>query len=356
MTNRGAQSFEGVAALAPLGWVYAAGVGVVRSWHRAPAPPEALPRVVSVGNLEVGGNGKTPFAMWLLSRAAVAGKRVAYVSRGFASSAERGPLTTVVLAEGAPPPNSLAGLRCVDRHATDLARAIGDEGAMVAGRVPFATLAFARDKRRATEAAARCGVDLIVVDDAFQSFTMARHIDVILLDAARPLGNGRVLPAGRLRESPGAIARADVIVFNGAADVKAVDRGRERVARWTRTETKVGGMRRTTTLVAATRTAVVAPRDVLLVAGIARPDAFRQTVEANGVTVADVLAYRDHHSYTTDDVETIRRHASTRAIVTTEKDWVKLRRFEWGDAPIWIARLDVEWVGGDGIVTAILGS
>ncbi len=355
LANRNAV-WDGIPALAPLAWTYRAGVSVARVLRAPGRPVTATPRVVSVGNLEVGGSGKTPLCLLLLEHALRAGKRVVYASRGFASAAERGPLVTVVLAEGASAPPSFAGLRLLTRTEV-LPEAIGDEGALVARRVPAATLVFARDKRRAVEVAARVQADVVVVDDAFQSFALARHVDVLLLDARRPLANGRVLPAGRLREAPGALARADVIVFNGASDARAIEEARKRVARWLRPQQRIFGLRRTLTLAPSTPGAVGAgvPKDVVLVSGIARPDDFRASVEGTGVRVTDAVLFRDHHRYTSDDVRVLRAQAGGRGLVTTEKDWVKLERFDWGNTAVWVARLDVALVGADDETARLFG-
>lgn len=340
---------DGFPILAPLSWVYRAGVWVVRAVRTAPPAASPSPRVVAVGNLEVGGSGKTPLSLWLVERASAAGKRVAYVSRGFGSAADRGPLVTVVPSDGSPPPDSFAGLRIVERSAPGLAALAGDEGAVVAGRAPRVPLVFAHDKRRAVEVAARLGAELIVVDDAFQSFALARHIDVLMLDAMRPLGNGRALPAGRLRESPAAIRRARVVVFNGAENDEAIDAAKARVARWLPAGTRVYGLRRRVELVPATRSATGNPSAAMLVAGIAKPEEFTRSVEAVGVRALGLLGYPDHHRYTRSDARAISEQSKGRALVTTEKDWVKLGRFDRGDWRVWIARLEVDLVGRDDV-------
>ncbi|HXV13763.1 MAG TPA: tetraacyldisaccharide 4'-kinase [Candidatus Krumholzibacteria bacterium] len=338
-------TWEGVPALTPLSWVYRGGVAAARALRRPAGAGDSTPRVVAIGNLEVGGSGKTPLALWLLERWARAGKRAAYVSRGFGSAAGTGPLVTVVPAANAAPA-SFAGLRLVFRDGPDLAASIGDEAAMVARRATAIPLVIARDKRRAVEVASAMGAEVVVVDDAFQSFALARHLDLLLLDARRPLASGRVLPAGRLREPPSAIARADVVVFNGAADAAAIEGATARVARWIHARQRVYGLRRVVRLVAATPSAKEPVSRAVVVSGIARPDDLRDAIEALGVHVADAIAFRDHHRYTEADVGVIRERARGGAIVTTEKDWVKLERFEWGETPVWVARLDVELVGG----------
>jgi len=339
---------DGIAALLPASWMYRGGVAVVRALRTPAKPASAVPRVVSVGNLTVGGSGKTPLALWLVERALRAGKSAAYASRGFAGAGERGPWVSWIPAAGASAPSSFAGVRVVARDA-DIARTVGDEAALVALRAPRASVLVARDKRRAVQVASRLGVDVVVVDDALQSFALPRHIDLILLDARRPFGNGRLLPAGPLREPPSALARADVVVFNGASDADSIARARESVSLWLRAGQRVYGLRREVALVPVTRPASETLRDAVLVAGIARPEDFRAAIEAAGVGASETMEFRDHYRYDDADVRRIHARAGGRPIITTEKDWVKLSRFDWGDRAVWMARLDVDLVGHDDV-------
>ncbi|HEX6790641.1 MAG TPA: tetraacyldisaccharide 4'-kinase, partial [Candidatus Krumholzibacteria bacterium] len=218
-------------ALAPLSWLYGAGVALERGRRSVPGLGDAdRPRVVSIGNLEAGGNGKTPLAMWWLARALATGGRAACVSRGYGGAMLPGVVTCVLPGDVAAADAS--GLRVLARSHPDLAAMVGDEGALVAERVPGAIALFCADKRRAVHAAVRMGADLVVLDDGFQSWGVARHTDVVLLDADAPLDGGHLLPAGRLREKPDALRRADVVVFNGADTRAALDAARDRVAHW----------------------------------------------------------------------------------------------------------------------------
>ncbi len=339
---------RGVPVLEPLAWLYAGGVAVVRRRRgQARLDPSSRPRVIAVGNLEIGGSGKTPLAMLLLETLERRGNRVGYASRGYGGRAEHGPWVTLVAPDaGAIDP--AAGVRVVSRDAPDLPREIGDEGAMVAGRSPGATLALSRDKRSAVAALAEAGVDTVVVDDAFQSWRLARHLDIVLLDAERPLGSGRVLPAGTLREPPSALRRADVVVFNGAGDAAAVQAARARVAPWLQNGTAVAGLARGVRLVSPGEDADAPPRRAVLISGIARPERFAGDVARLGVDVAAHLVFPDHHRYGDADLARVRdacRSADCDAVITTEKDWVKLRRFGAESLRPWIARLDVAWVG-----------
>lgn len=335
-------------ALLPLSWLYGAGVSIHRRARMAGAPGAAHPRIISIGNLEAGGNGKTPLAMWLLSRAAGQGTACAYVSRGYGGDAVAHHTVTCVLAADAAPA-SLAGLRVMTRPHPALARAVGDEGALVCERVPTASAFFCSSKARAVEAAAGLGVDLIVLDDAFQSWGVARHANIVLLDADSPLDGGCLLPAGRLRERSDALLRADAVVFNGAATSGAIEAARGQVARWIRPGVPVAGMARHIQLEAAAGGGPSRPGACIAVSGIARPDAFEASLREAGVRIAGHEVFPDHHSYRGRDIERVaaRMHREgVSALVTTEKDWVKLRGFALpGEA--WIARLEVSLSGDE---------
>jgi tetraacyldisaccharide 4'-kinase len=343
---------DGRATLLPLAWLYGAGSALVRRVRMTHTGVAGNGRVVSVGALDVGGSGKTPLAMLLLEEHAARGKVCAYASRAYGSRAGRLHAVTVVQPPSPSAAWSRAATRLVSRDHPDLAREVGDEAALVAARVPGAGVFLSRDKRRAVDAALASGAEVVVVDDAFQTWSLPRSVDVVLLDALQPTERGWLLPAGRLRERPAALARADVIVFDGAADSDEVARARARVARWVRADARAHGLRRVTRLVEpGGRASPVASR-AWLVSGIARPDAFARGVQALGIELIGHAVFRDHHVYTPDDARALAvraRQAPNAAMITTEKDWVKLRCFDWGGVEVRVARLDVEWVG-DGLV------
>ncbi|MCK6552839.1 tetraacyldisaccharide 4'-kinase, partial [Myxococcota bacterium] len=140
--------------------------------------------VISVGNLTVGGNGKTPFTMLLAERLRARGHVVAILSRGYRSRAEvSGDVVVVSRGEGA-----LAS-----------AEDAGDEPVLMATKTK-ALVVVARDRRRAAATAIELGADVLVLDDGLQHLRVARALDVVLLDAIAPLGAGHLLPRGRLRE------------------------------------------------------------------------------------------------------------------------------------------------------------
>ncbi len=283
--------------LAPLGLVLGGAAAVrARLYARGVLARERLAGpVISVGNLGVGGRGKTPAVVRIAALLREAGHPVAVLSRGYGGSF-RG--EALVVSEGQGP---LAG-----------ADEAGDEPVMLARALPGVVVAVGRDRAAAGRAVeARFGRRVHVLDDGFQHMRLARDLDVLCLDAA-DLAD-RPMPAGSLREFPSARARADLLLVTGGAGASD---GRTFAAR-----REAEGF---FTLAGAARARP--PRAVLL-SGIARPERFAADVRAAGVEVLAHLAFRDHHPFTPAEVaravDTARRAGAT-AVVTTEKDGVRL--------------------------------
>jgi tetraacyldisaccharide 4'-kinase len=340
--------------LVPASWLYQGVSSAVRSSRAAdPRPGPAGVRVVSVGNLEVGGGGKTPLAMKLAEELVAVGARPVYVSRGFGGEAGRLGVVTVVPAasgddSGALPP----GVRYLRRGGARLAALAGDEGAMVAHRLPDIPLLFCPDKSRALEAAASMFTPThAVMDDAFQSWGVPRDVDVVVVDGLRPFADGWCLPAGRLREPPEALARADYVGFGGVEDEEQLSRALEKV-QWAAGVTRPSfGIRRRIEVVPAGegRPRVDADETAALSA-IARPEAFERQLTASGLCVAAAIRYPDHHAYTARDLEWIVGVADRlriESVVTTEKDWAKLRGLDPPAGRFRIALLSLELFGDD---------
>jgi tetraacyldisaccharide-1-P 4'-kinase len=365
--------------LAPASLVYAGLSDVVRRVRSRGRRKPADAFLVSIGNIEVGGNGKTPFAAHLLAELARRGYRPAYASRGFKSVAEGLVGATVVVPRGAEPGGSLlAGTRILRADAPGLSEAVGDEGAMVASRCPDAPLAFSKDRRRAVAAlAALFAPSHIVLDDAFQTWPLARDADIVLLDAWHPLGNGRILPAGSLREGAGALARADAVGFNGIADGPPGADGAEgwrtgiagrieELRDWTERAagrvTPVFGIVRQLSFARPGVGLAAADSDgersvpaclVAALSSVGRPRKFEESLARRGVTVGLALRYPDHYRYRGECVRRIDEALETRGIgvlVTTEKDWAKLREVGPPRAELRIARLQLEIVGDDPVL------
>jgi tetraacyldisaccharide 4'-kinase len=289
-----------------------------RRYERQPQRQRRLSRpVISVGNLSMGGTGKTPvvvaIAEWLLAN----GQRPSILSRGYARADNADGV--VVVSDGH---SILAG---VDRS--------GDEPLMMARQVPGATVCVSPERYLGGALAERLGCTVHLLDDGFQHLELARDLD-ILVTTLGEIPNGRVIPAGRLREPKDAAARAHVLVVSdataGAAAAEAWGLGISQSCGTTRTIGVPIGLWekgvweknvpfRDHTLYA------VAP--VLAVAGIANPERFVQSLKDAGWPVADVMTFPDHHRYTATDIAAIKsRMESSRAelVMTTDKDAVRL--------------------------------
>jgi tetraacyldisaccharide 4'-kinase len=319
--------FRGAAAVR--GALFDAGLA-----RRATAPAA----VVSVGNLAVGGAGKTPVAIAIAGRLQQRNRRVAVLSRGYGAR-RSGPRVVsdgrrVLLAE----PDA------------------GDEPLLVARRLPgVAVLCGPSRAELARRAVTELGADALVLDDGFQHRALARDLDVVVLDATCPVGNGRLLPRGPNREPWAALRRADLAWITradlvppealGALRRRAADAtgGEPVVSRHAVTDVLDGPLR------ASLGTGALSGRRVALVCALARPDGFRRTVAGLGAQVVAEHVFRDHHRFTPLELERLlarARAASCDAVVTSEKDAVRLGEPAVSD-PIWrVVRIEAEVLSG----------
>ena len=290
-------------ALWPLGLLYG-GVAAVRNWtfdaglrtvHRLPVP------VVSVGNLTVGGTGKTPTVAWLVALARSRGRRPGVLARGYGRAA--GAL-------------------------------LNDEGTMLQGRLPWLLQEQDPDRVAAGKRLVAKGVDYVVLDDGFQHRRLHRDLDLVCLDAELPFANGHCLPAGDLREFRSGLRRAGLVLLTraGRLDPTALA---ARVARIRAIADRDIGIHPCDH---GPGDVVVMPggtsmpleqlrgRRAFLLSAIARPQSFRASVEGLGVEVAGEQRHRDHHRFTAAEVA-FAAAAAARAgaiLMTTEKDDARL--------------------------------
>ncbi len=268
--------------LAPAGRLY----GALAPLARKRARPAPLP-VLCVGNAVLGGAGKTPVALALGARLAAAGKRPHFLTRGYGGRL-RGPLR-------------------VDPARHD-AGAVGDEPLLLARAAPTWV---ARDRHAGALAAAEAGADALVLDDGFQSGGLMLDLALLVADGAVGYGNGRVFPAGPLREPAAAAhARADALVVIGR-EARPLPNGLPRLH--ARLAPEPGAER-------------LAGEAVFGFAGIGRPGKFAETLRELGAELAGFRAFPDHHRYRPEEAMALLEEA--RALdarcVTTEKDALRL--------------------------------
>jgi tetraacyldisaccharide 4'-kinase len=310
--------------------------------HRIATP------VISVGNLRVGGSGKTPLVIWLAERLQQEGMRVVVVSRGYGRRTNE---PTVVTAEGGPADASLAVSPCGNGFEHVHVRADGtlecrtphaepaDEAVLIAMRTGAPVL-VAPDRVLACRSAERLfAPDVILLDDGFQHLRLARDLDVVLVSGEDLAA--RALPAGPLRECASALERADFVVrTDGEGEGPLLSRRPGDVV------TADGGR--------LARASILARKHVVAVAGVAAPEGFEAMLDELGARRVASLRYEDHHRYDGADRRTIEAAAADAdLIVTTEKDLVKLRTLFGSDPRLVALRLDAELSGAGPLLERI---
>ncbi len=279
--------------------------------------------VISIGNLLMGGTGKTPHVIATCDFLMRQGLRPAVVTRGYGGRAGKGPL---VVSDH-------------DSVCTDAVTA-GDEPFMIARNVPgVPVIAGSNRYACARYAEQQLGAGIIVLDDGFQHMSLCRDRDVVLVPAKRPFGNGHVFPGGYLREPVDALKRATCIVITGCQQVtdEQIHILRHRLQAMV-PGTPIFYSRYTMKGIRALRTAALdgpdksQPSDpagipLFAVCAIGMPESFFDTLTGCGLTVRAALTFRDHHSYISEDIRKIMKQAKSsgaKAVITTAKDAVKI--------------------------------
>ncbi|HXG53419.1 MAG TPA: tetraacyldisaccharide 4'-kinase [candidate division Zixibacteria bacterium] len=297
--------------------------------------------VISVGNLTVGGTGKTPACIWLARELERRGYRVGVLSRGYRRKSRE----VVVLSGGGRPPAGADGAAEVDLA--------GDEPAMMA-RLHGCRVAVGADRYESARVLlAREPVDVFILDDGFQHRRLARDVDVLLLGSDT---DGRLLPVGPFREPVGSLRRADYYLVTGGAQrwKRRLPSGEER--RWfeARLQPRAliagdGQGWKEFPLSLLYRSKIVA------VSGIGNPEGFYRTIQEWEGEIVEAVEFEDHHAYSAADWQRINRLArNCDLIVTTEKDLLKLLRFPFARYQLLALRMALAVDEGERLVQAIV--
>lgn len=280
--------------------------------------------VISVGNLTVGGTGKTPMVLWIAERLVAEGKRTGILTRGY-----RGTSTNSTGPHGAGSSTS-------------------DEVQLLRGRLgPQVALGVGADRFAKGQELLRQGVNWFVLDDGFQHLQIARDANIVLIDATDPFGGGRVLPAGHLREPRSSLSRADIIVItrsNHSPAVEAVIR-RHSQAPIFYAQTKLEGIRSFFDGEWGGHLPPEAGREFFVFCGIGNPSAFVTDLRRWGFKVVGQKFFRDHHRYLPADEDAITREAmaaGATALVCTEKDIYKVNQLPYRRPHLYCAVISLE--------------
>jgi tetraacyldisaccharide 4'-kinase len=269
--------------------------------------------VVSVGNLTVGGTGKTPMVIWLAEQFLSEGKRVAILSRGY-----RG-------ANGTSDEIELMKFRLQNRVSFGVGKNRFAEGQRIGSQQP---------------------VDVFLLDDGFQHLQLARDLDILLMDASRPLGGESLLPAGCLREPLSAMGRANILVFTRTETMPGTIEAIGRLNQYPvfAAATQLVGFRRLGGEIILISSAEIGTGPFFAFCGLGNPDAFFRDLRTWGIAVCGQMTFPDHHCYTDRDVLQIQREAKrvgANAFVTTEKDAQNLGSVKIELAPVYISVIDL---------------
>jgi tetraacyldisaccharide 4'-kinase len=278
--------------------------------------------VISVGNLTLGGTGKTPLVKWLAQWLAAKGVRPAIVSRGYGVAAGR-------------PNDELLELR----------QALPD--------VPHVQNRDRPAAARAAISAHRC--NLILLDDGFQHRRLARDLDIVLLDALEPFGFDHVFPRGTLREPVASLRRADVICLSRADAVTPAERAsirsraQEIAPRAAWCEVVHAPARLTNSSGATQSLESLLQQRVLAFCGIGNPAGFLHTLGSTGCEVVAWREFPDHHAYGPRDVaalDAVAAESRAKLLVCTQKDLVKINQEQIGGRALWAVAIDIAFITG----------
>jgi tetraacyldisaccharide 4'-kinase len=301
--------------LLPLSLVY--GIAVrLRAWlyaegwlkqERLRAP------VISIGNLTVGGTGKTPMVIWLAEKFLADGKRVAILSRGY-----RG-------ANGTSDEIEVMKFRLQNRVSFGVGKNRFREGQRLESSQP---------------------VDVFLLDDGFQHLQLARDLDILLMDASRPLGGESLLPAGRLREPLSAMGRANILVFTRTETVPGTNEAIGKLNQYPvfAAATRLLGFRRLSGEITTRSVDEIGTGPFFAFCGLGNPDAFLKDLRDWGLTICGKTIFPDHHRYSARDLLQIQhaaKQAGANALVTTEKDAQNLSGLRFVETPVYVCVIDL---------------
>jgi tetraacyldisaccharide 4'-kinase len=305
------------AILWPLSLLY--GVAVlarVRAYACGQLKPNRLrAAVVSVGNLTVGGVGKTPMVLWLAEKFIAQGRRVAILTRGYRGS------------DGTSDEVELLRSRLKERAVV----AVGADRFVIG-----------------SELEARRAVDIFILDDGFQHLQLARDVDILLMDSSRSLTGESLLPAGLLREPISAMGRADALVFTRAETQQGIAAAVSQLNSYPvfTAATRLLGFRRLGSSDAALLTAEqIGAGPFFAFCGLGNPQQFFRDLETWKSSVNGQSIFPDHHKYSAADAAKLERAAeaaNARALITTEKDAKNLAGVTLQGYPVFVAVIDIE--------------
>jgi len=308
--------------LLPFSWLFALVVGLKNgAYTLGIRKPKVVAGafVVSVGNIYVGGAGKTPAVIFLANWIKACGHEVAVLSQGYGRKSRE-----------------IVCISAEEKNMPD-AGAVGDEPRMIALRCPGVSVWVGPDKVELAERACKAGANYLLVDDGFQARSLHRDLDLVVLDESVGFGNGHLLPCGPLREKKSSLYRASFLWLR-----KTSSTNRLGISSPIEAEYCLSGLWN-----AHQRFPVehLKQKRVVALSALARPSAFVKSLEKLGANVAGHCFFRDHHFFSKEEVNFAVKQAEKMQalLVTTEKDFQRLKAFL---PDIWVLTMDVKLLNG----------
>ena len=308
--------------LLPFSWLFALVVGLKnRMYAWGIRKPQVVDGafVVSVGNIHVGGAGKTPTVIFLANWMKACGHNVAVLSQGYGRKSRK-----------------IICMRAEDNSMPD-ARTVGDEPRMIALRCPGVSVWVGPNKVELAKRACKAGANYLLVDDGFQARSLHRDVDIVVLDESVGLGNGHVLPCGPLREKKSSLRRANFLWLRKTSSVNRLNMSSPIEA-----EHYLSGLRSAHRQFSVEH---LKHKPVVALSALARPSAFVKSLEKLGAHVTGNCFFRDHHFFSKKEVDFAVAQAEKKQalLVTTEKDFQRLEAFL---PNIWVLTMDVKLLHG----------
>jgi tetraacyldisaccharide 4'-kinase len=286
--------------------------------------------VISVGNVTLGGTGKTPAVIHVAALLQKNQRRPVVVSRGYGREDEA---EIVVVSDGV-------------SVLVDTKRG-GDEPVLIGLKLPGVPVIVGRNRYQAAQEALQgFNSDTVILDDGFQHVQLKRTCDIVLIDALNPFGNGKLFPAGILREPVSAIKRAHAVLITNADETVTVNTLKETIRRHTAARIFTSNRQPLDLIDCCSGEtkplSVLRGTRVLAFSGIARPASFTELLQSFGAIIAEGFAYPDHHDFRKSDLADVFKKAADQKvsmIITTEKDVVRLKKLK--PDGIWVLRIEL---------------
>jgi tetraacyldisaccharide 4'-kinase len=320
--------------LVVLSWIYGVGMWIRAAlYQRGFFKARQLPcRVLSVGNLTLGGTGKTPLVAALAKELLQKGMHVGILSRGYKGLRER---TGGVLSDG-------AQIYLTPAEA-------GDEPFMLATMLSHVPVLVGKKRyEMGMHAYQKFGIDVLILDDGFQHMRVKRDVDIVLIDTRYGFGNGRLFPRGPLREPLRCLRRASLFVLTKTDPAQPVDAIEGLLRSYAPAVPFYHSRYKPVSLVEVASGKEFPPQHmkgkrVLAFAGVADPYYFVHILKGLGADVVRGVYFPDHHQYVSEDIRNIGKYGNTADFyVTTEKDYVKLQAIPLDDLPLFVLTIEQE--------------